>query len=107
MEPKSSLLPEEKEILQKGKDYHDLTSLPGWKRLLDFIEQLADDSLGKIRGSESSDPLVLLGEKVAWKQREYVLRQIQAEALEATEHRTELLADLESHGIPLIEIEEE
>jgi len=88
------LLPEENEVLKKGAEYKALTALPGWKRLLDFLEQEADAALGALRQSESLDPFVNLGLKLSWKHREHVLQMVQVEAAGAIQQRAELVVQL-------------
>lgn len=103
------LHPEEKEVLRKGRDYEQLLNSPGWKRMLDFVEELADGALARMRSSESSDQTVVLAARLAWKQREMVLHLMQTEALDGIEQRKELLEQISGQGFSVLDtdLEEE
>jgi len=87
-----NLATEDLEILQAGKEYSLLREHPGYKRVLSYIERLADSALAAMRQSVSTDPEVIANLCLRWREREYILSSIEREVATGIEQRRDILA---------------
>ena len=96
----SNYSPEQLEVAQIARDYFDLTSTPGWKRIAGFMERYVGGALDAIRTNNEVDKDMAFALHLAWRERANFADAITAEIQEAIAARKEMVREsLDSQGL--------
>lgn len=81
--PKTQPTDDEGQILREGDAFHTLVQSEAWPLLLDFLEKLSDESLGKLKRMRRWNPWACQTAIIRFQEREELLEKLQVHVLQA------------------------
>lgn len=88
--PKTQPIDDEAQILREGDAFHALVQGEAWPLLLDFLEKLSDESLGKLKRMRRWNPWACQTAIIRFQEREEILEKLQLHVLTAISVRDNL-----------------
>ena len=85
--------PEQIELTQRARDYADLKTTPGWKRVCEFIRDYCDAALGAIRDNHDADAQVAFALHLAWRERVKMRDQLESEIQGSIDARRQMVRE--------------
>lgn len=98
---------EEKDLLNRAKNYEELKATPGWQDMLSFLTDQCSQLLARKLESQSSNMKVVYHLDLLWKQYERVFQDIQQEIDATIKTRDQWLLDVRENYSSIEDLEKQ